>query len=101
VADGSLGRASSDFHFISVPISLIGLEPLIESYCKPDLRYVLYNTTLSLDSYLNPFALFFAYFALALTTKHLIRPRVSFNYGGALSLSISYVRWLRGIVRQD
>ncbi|XP_039478969.1 piezo-type mechanosensitive ion channel component isoform X8 [Drosophila santomea] len=56
---------------------LIGLEPLIESYCSPDIRVFLYNNKLSLDSYLNPFALFFAYFALALTTKHLIKPRVS------------------------
>ncbi|KAH8298058.1 hypothetical protein KR018_005770 [Drosophila ironensis] len=55
---------------------LIGLEPLIESYCSPDMRVLLYNNTLYLDSYLNPFALFFAYFALALTTKHLIKPRV-------------------------
>jgi len=60
---------------------LIGLEPLIESYCSPDIRVFLYNNKLSLDSYLNPFALFFAYFALALTTKHLIKPRVSFNCG--------------------
>ncbi|KRJ97812.1 piezo-type mechanosensitive ion channel component isoform X9 [Drosophila yakuba] len=56
---------------------LIGLEPLIESYCSTDIRVFLYNNELSLDSYLNPFALFFAYFALALTTKHLIKPRVS------------------------
>ncbi|XP_039478977.1 piezo-type mechanosensitive ion channel component isoform X15 [Drosophila santomea] len=55
---------------------LIGLEPLIESYCSPDIRVFLYNNKLSLDSYLNPFALFFAYFALALTTKHLIKPRL-------------------------
>ncbi|XP_070853771.1 piezo-type mechanosensitive ion channel component isoform X8 [Drosophila suzukii] len=67
----------SHLNHTTLTARLIGLEPLIESYCKPDLRYVLYNTTLSLDSYLNPFALFFAYFALALTTKHLIRPRVS------------------------
>ncbi|KPU73598.1 uncharacterized protein Dana_GF15505, isoform J [Drosophila ananassae] len=56
---------------------LIGLEPLIESYCASDIRVMFYNNTLYLDSYLNPFALFFAYFALALTTKHLIKPRVS------------------------
>ncbi|XP_070133366.1 piezo-type mechanosensitive ion channel component isoform X4 [Drosophila bipectinata] len=56
---------------------LIGLEPLIESYCGSDIRIMYYNNTLYLDSYLNPFALFFAYFALALTTKHLIKPRVS------------------------
>ncbi|KRJ97823.1 piezo-type mechanosensitive ion channel component isoform X15 [Drosophila yakuba] len=55
---------------------LIGLEPLIESYCSTDIRVFLYNNELSLDSYLNPFALFFAYFALALTTKHLIKPRL-------------------------
>ncbi|XP_016961872.1 piezo-type mechanosensitive ion channel component isoform X3 [Drosophila biarmipes] len=67
----------SHLNHTTLTARLIGLEPLIESYCNPDLRYVLYNTTLSLDSYLNPFALFFAYFALALTTKHLIRPRVS------------------------
>ncbi|XP_037712154.1 piezo-type mechanosensitive ion channel component isoform X13 [Drosophila subpulchrella] len=66
----------SHLNHTTLTARLIGLEPLIESYCKPDLRYVLYNTTLSLDSYLNPFALFFAYFALALTTKHLIRPRL-------------------------
>ncbi|XP_017023914.1 piezo-type mechanosensitive ion channel component isoform X3 [Drosophila kikkawai] len=56
---------------------LIGLEPLIESYCASDIRVLFYNNEMSLDSYLNPFALFFAYFALALTTKHLIKPRVS------------------------
>ncbi|XP_070072188.1 piezo-type mechanosensitive ion channel component isoform X5 [Drosophila takahashii] len=67
----------SHLNHTTLTARLIGLEPLIESYCKPDLRLVLYNTTLSLDSYLNPFALFFAYFALALTTKHLIKPRVS------------------------
>ncbi|XP_015036604.2 piezo-type mechanosensitive ion channel component isoform X13 [Drosophila pseudoobscura] len=61
----------------SLTARLIGLEPLIESYCSPDIRVLLYNNTLYLDSYLNPFALFFAYFALALTTKHLIKPRVS------------------------
>ncbi|XP_032307475.1 piezo-type mechanosensitive ion channel component isoform X4 [Drosophila ananassae] len=55
---------------------LIGLEPLIESYCASDIRVMFYNNTLYLDSYLNPFALFFAYFALALTTKHLIKPRL-------------------------
>ncbi|XP_070133370.1 piezo-type mechanosensitive ion channel component isoform X8 [Drosophila bipectinata] len=55
---------------------LIGLEPLIESYCGSDIRIMYYNNTLYLDSYLNPFALFFAYFALALTTKHLIKPRL-------------------------
>ncbi|KAH8352510.1 hypothetical protein KR084_004589 [Drosophila pseudotakahashii] len=66
----------SHLNHTTLTARLIGLEPLIESYCKPDLRYVLYNTTLSLDSYLNPFALFFAYFALALTTKHLIKPRL-------------------------
>ncbi|XP_016961874.1 piezo-type mechanosensitive ion channel component isoform X5 [Drosophila biarmipes] len=66
----------SHLNHTTLTARLIGLEPLIESYCNPDLRYVLYNTTLSLDSYLNPFALFFAYFALALTTKHLIRPRL-------------------------
>ncbi|XP_070072132.1 piezo-type mechanosensitive ion channel component isoform X2 [Drosophila takahashii] len=66
----------SHLNHTTLTARLIGLEPLIESYCKPDLRLVLYNTTLSLDSYLNPFALFFAYFALALTTKHLIKPRL-------------------------
>ncbi|XP_033249405.1 piezo-type mechanosensitive ion channel component isoform X7 [Drosophila miranda] len=60
----------------SLTARLIGLEPLIESYCSPDIRVLLYNNTLYLDSYLNPFALFFAYFALALTTKHLIKPRL-------------------------
>ncbi|KAH8250676.1 hypothetical protein KR038_002132 [Drosophila bunnanda] len=55
---------------------LIGLEPLIESYCASDIRVLFYNNEMSLDSYLNPFALFFAYFALALTTKHLIKPRL-------------------------
>ncbi|KAH8409601.1 hypothetical protein KR222_010130 [Zaprionus bogoriensis] len=60
----------------SLTARLIGLEPLIESYCSPDIRVLLYNNTLTLDSYLNPFALFFAYFALALTTKHLIKPRL-------------------------
>ncbi|XP_030384816.1 piezo-type mechanosensitive ion channel component isoform X1 [Scaptodrosophila lebanonensis] len=61
----------------SLAARLIGLEPLIESYCASDIRVMLYNNTLTLDSYLNPFALLFAYFALALTTKHLIKPRVS------------------------
>ncbi|XP_030554831.1 piezo-type mechanosensitive ion channel component isoform X2 [Drosophila novamexicana] len=61
----------------SLTARLIGLEPLIESECVPDIRILLYNNKLTLDSYLNPFALFFAYFALALTTKHLIKPRVS------------------------
>ncbi|XP_030384822.1 piezo-type mechanosensitive ion channel component isoform X7 [Scaptodrosophila lebanonensis] len=60
----------------SLAARLIGLEPLIESYCASDIRVMLYNNTLTLDSYLNPFALLFAYFALALTTKHLIKPRL-------------------------
>ncbi|XP_023031316.2 piezo-type mechanosensitive ion channel component isoform X6 [Drosophila willistoni] len=60
----------------SLTARLISLEPLIESKCT-DIRILMYNNTLYLDSYLNPFALFFAYFALALTTKHLINPRVS------------------------
>ncbi|XP_030079269.1 piezo-type mechanosensitive ion channel component isoform X10 [Drosophila hydei] len=67
----------SHLNHTSLTARLIGLEPLIESYCSPDIRVLLYNNTLTLDSYLNPFALFFAYFALALTTKHLIKPRVS------------------------
>ncbi|XP_032592572.1 piezo-type mechanosensitive ion channel component isoform X1 [Drosophila grimshawi] len=61
----------------SLTARLIGLEPLIESTCSRDIRVLLYNNTLTLDSYLNPFAVFFAYFAMALTTKHLIKPRVS------------------------
>ncbi|XP_034474344.1 piezo-type mechanosensitive ion channel component [Drosophila innubila] len=60
----------------SLTARLIGLEPLIESDCSPDIRVLLYNNTLSLDSYLNPFAMLFAYFAMALTTKHLIKPRL-------------------------
>ncbi|XP_026835117.1 piezo-type mechanosensitive ion channel component isoform X6 [Drosophila erecta] len=67
----------SHLNHTTLTARLIGLEPLIESYCSPDIRVFLYNNKLSLDSYLNPFALFFAYFALALTTKHLIKPRVS------------------------
>ncbi|XP_034101593.1 piezo-type mechanosensitive ion channel component isoform X8 [Drosophila albomicans] len=67
----------SHLNHTSLAARLIGLEPLIESDCVPDIRILLYNNRLSLDSYLNPFALFFAYFALALTTKHLIKPRVS------------------------
>ncbi|KAH8413427.1 hypothetical protein KR009_010997 [Drosophila setifemur] len=63
-------------NYTSLTARLIGLEPLIESYCSSDIRVFLYNNTLSLDSYLNPFALFFAYFTLALTTKHLIKPRL-------------------------
>ncbi|XP_046867015.1 piezo-type mechanosensitive ion channel component isoform X4 [Drosophila willistoni] len=59
----------------SLTARLISLEPLIESKCT-DIRILMYNNTLYLDSYLNPFALFFAYFALALTTKHLINPRL-------------------------
>ncbi|XP_030238418.1 piezo-type mechanosensitive ion channel component isoform X14 [Drosophila navojoa] len=66
----------SHLNHTSLTARLIGLEPLIESYCSPDIRVLLYNNTLTLDSYLNPFALFFAYFALALTTKHLIKPRL-------------------------
>ncbi|KAH8376905.1 hypothetical protein KR093_002071 [Drosophila rubida] len=66
----------SHLNHTSLAARLIGLEPLIESDCVPDIRILLYNNRLSLDSYLNPFALFFAYFALALTTKHLIRPRL-------------------------
>uniref|UniRef100_A0A6P4ED45 Piezo-type mechanosensitive ion channel component-like isoform X1 n=1 Tax=Drosophila rhopaloa TaxID=1041015 RepID=A0A6P4ED45_DRORH len=66
----------SHLNHTTLTARLIGLEPLIESYCSPDIRVFLYNNKLSLDSYLNPFALFFAYFALALTTKHLIKPRV-------------------------
>ncbi|EDW03914.1 GH10256 [Drosophila grimshawi] len=60
----------------SLTARLIGLEPLIESTCSRDIRVLLYNNTLTLDSYLNPFAVFFAYFAMALTTKHLIKPRL-------------------------
>ncbi|XP_043641379.1 piezo-type mechanosensitive ion channel component isoform X2 [Drosophila teissieri] len=67
----------AELNHTTLTARLIGLEPLIESYCSPDIRVFLYNNKLSLDSYLNPFALFFAYFALALTTKHLIKPRVS------------------------
>ncbi|XP_017132300.1 piezo-type mechanosensitive ion channel component isoform X6 [Drosophila elegans] len=67
----------SHLNHTTLTARLIGLEPLIESYCSPDIRVFLYNNKLSLDSYLNPFALFFAYFVLALTTKHLIKPRVS------------------------
>ncbi|XP_039147556.1 piezo-type mechanosensitive ion channel component isoform X3 [Drosophila simulans] len=66
----------SHLNHTTLTARLIGLEPLIESYCSPDIRVFLYNNKLSLDSYLNPFALFFAYFALALTTKHLIKPRL-------------------------
>ncbi|XP_062141417.1 piezo-type mechanosensitive ion channel component isoform X10 [Drosophila sulfurigaster albostrigata] len=66
----------SHLNHTSLAARLIGLEPLIESDCVPDIRILLYNNRLSLDSYLNPFALFFAYFALALTTKHLIKPRL-------------------------
>ncbi|KAH8271869.1 hypothetical protein KR044_008417 [Drosophila immigrans] len=66
----------SSLNHTSLAARLIGLEPLIESDCVPDIRILLYNNRLSLDSYLNPFALFFAYFALALTTKHLIKPRL-------------------------
>ncbi|XP_017132296.1 piezo-type mechanosensitive ion channel component isoform X2 [Drosophila elegans] len=66
----------SHLNHTTLTARLIGLEPLIESYCSPDIRVFLYNNKLSLDSYLNPFALFFAYFVLALTTKHLIKPRV-------------------------
>ncbi|XP_060666609.1 LOW QUALITY PROTEIN: piezo-type mechanosensitive ion channel component [Drosophila nasuta] len=66
----------SHLNHTSLTARLIGLEPLIESDCVPDIRILLYNNRLSLDSYLNPFALFFAYFALALTTKHLIKPRL-------------------------
>ncbi|XP_043641391.1 piezo-type mechanosensitive ion channel component isoform X13 [Drosophila teissieri] len=66
----------AELNHTTLTARLIGLEPLIESYCSPDIRVFLYNNKLSLDSYLNPFALFFAYFALALTTKHLIKPRL-------------------------
>ncbi|XP_017132304.1 piezo-type mechanosensitive ion channel component isoform X9 [Drosophila elegans] len=66
----------SHLNHTTLTARLIGLEPLIESYCSPDIRVFLYNNKLSLDSYLNPFALFFAYFVLALTTKHLIKPRL-------------------------
>lgn len=79
---------------IHIFISLIGLEPLIESSCMPDIRVLLYNNTLSLDSYLNPFALLFAYFAMALTTKHLIKPRVSVD----LVKSIDFSRFLFNLV---
>lgn len=56
---------------------LIGLEPLITSTCANDIRIIVYDTQFKADSFLNPIVLFFTYYALALTTKNLIKARVS------------------------
>lgn len=57
---------------------LIGLEPLVTSKCADDIRIIVYNTEYKADSFLNPIVLFFTFYALALTTKNLIKIRVSF-----------------------
>lgn len=58
---------------------LIGLEPLVTSSCANgnDIRIIVYDTKFKADSFLNPIVLFFTYYALALTTKNLIKARVS------------------------
>uniref|UniRef100_A0A1I8NBI4 Piezo TM1-24 domain-containing protein n=1 Tax=Musca domestica TaxID=7370 RepID=A0A1I8NBI4_MUSDO len=63
----------------SLTARLIGLEPLITSKCADDIRIIVYNTEYKADSFLNPIVLFFTYYALALTTKNLIKIRVSFK----------------------
>ncbi|XP_061387331.1 piezo-type mechanosensitive ion channel component [Musca vetustissima] len=60
----------------SLTARLIGLEPLITSTCDNDIRIVVYNTEYKADSFLNPIVLFFTYYALALTTKNLIKIRI-------------------------
>ncbi|XP_058977404.1 piezo-type mechanosensitive ion channel component isoform X1 [Musca domestica] len=61
----------------SLTARLIGLEPLITSKCADDIRIIVYNTEYKADSFLNPIVLFFTYYALALTTKNLIKIRVT------------------------
>ncbi|XP_037812231.1 piezo-type mechanosensitive ion channel component isoform X1 [Lucilia sericata] len=61
----------------SLTARLIGLEPLITSTCANDIRIIVYDTQFKADSFLNPIVLFFTYYALALTTKNLIKARVT------------------------
>ncbi|XP_065355463.1 piezo-type mechanosensitive ion channel component [Calliphora vicina] len=60
----------------SLTARLIGLEPLITSTCANDIRIIVYDTQFKADSFLNPIVLFFTYYALALTTKNLIKARL-------------------------
>ncbi|XP_075153442.1 piezo type mechanosensitive ion channel component isoform X2 [Haematobia irritans] len=60
----------------SLTARLIGLEPLVTSKCEDDIRIIVYNTEFKADSFLNPIVLFFTYYALALTTKNLIKIRL-------------------------
>ncbi|XP_046801251.1 piezo-type mechanosensitive ion channel component isoform X6 [Lucilia cuprina] len=60
----------------SLTARLIGLEPLITSTCANDIRIIVYDTQFKADSFLNPIVLFFTYYALALTTKNLIKARI-------------------------
>ncbi|XP_013104296.2 piezo-type mechanosensitive ion channel component isoform X3 [Stomoxys calcitrans] len=60
----------------SLTARLIGLEPLVTSKCSEDIRIIVYNTEYKADSFLNPIVLFFTYYALALTTKNLIKIRI-------------------------
>lgn len=56
----------------------LGFEQIFSSSCENDIRVIVINNTLEIDSYLNPIALLVCYYTLSLTSVLVLSPKVSF-----------------------
>lgn len=64
-------------------LRFIGFAPLIISNCDApdkDIRIIYYNNEVQFDSYLNPLAILFCYYSLAIVSSFILNTTVSFCF---------------------